>query len=65
MALSGVGEAAAVSIAQEREKEPFLSQEDISVRCGKASTAVVQSLKEVGALNGLPESNQLDLFGAF
>ncbi len=64
MALGGVGEAAALSIAEEREKEPFLSQEDISVRCGKASSAVVQSLKDIGALGDLPESNQLDLFAA-
>ena len=63
-ALNGVGEAAAQSIAEEREKEPFMSQEDISIRCGKASSAVLQSLRDIGALNGLPESNQLDLFAS-
>ena len=62
MALTGVGEAAAQSIADERVKEPFMSQEDISLRCGKASSAVLQSLREIGALDALPESNQLDLF---
>ena len=46
------------------QKEPFMSQEDISLRCGKASTAVVQSLRDIGALGDLPESNQLDLFAA-
>ena len=64
MALSGVGEAAAQSIAEEREKEPFMSQEDISIRCGKASSAVLQSLRDIGALGDLPESNQLDLFAS-
>ena len=64
MALAGVGEAAAQSIAEEREKEPFMSQEDISIRCGKASSAVLQSLRDIGALGDLPESNQLDLFAA-
>ena len=64
MALNGVGEAAAQSIADERDKEPFMSQEDISIRCGKASSAVIQSLRDIGALNGLPESNQLDLFAS-
>jgi len=64
MALNGVGEAAAQSIADEREKEPFMSQEDISIRCGKASSAVLQSLRDIGALDGLPESNQLDLFAS-
>lgn len=64
MALGGVGEAAAQSIAEEREKEPFMSQEDISIRCGKASSAVLQSLRDIGALGDLPESNQMDLFAA-
>lgn len=64
MALNGVGEAAAQSIADERQREPFMSQEDISIRCGKASSAVLQSLREIGALGSLPESNQLDLFAA-
>ena len=64
MALNGGGEAAAQSIADERDKEPFMSQEDISIRCGKASSAVIQSLRDIGALGDLPESNQLDLFAA-
>ena len=64
MALNGVGEAAALSIAEEREKEPFMSQEDISIRCGKASSAVIQSLRDIGALGDMPESNQLDLFAS-
>ena len=41
-----------------------MSQEDIAIRCGKASSAVLQSLREIGALGSLPESNQLDLFAA-
>ena len=41
-----------------------MSQEDISIRCGKASSAVLQSLRDIGALGDLPESNQLDLFAA-
>ena len=59
-----LGEAAALSIAEEREKEPFMSQEDISIRCGKASSAVIQSLRDIGALGDMPESNQLDLFAS-
>ncbi len=64
MALAGVGEMAALSIVEERKKEPFMSQEDITLRCGKASTAVIQALREVGAFGDMPESNQLDLFAA-
>ena len=41
-----------------------MSQEDISIRCGKASSAVLQSLRDIGALGDLPESNQLDLFAS-
>ena len=37
---------------------------DISIRCSKASSAVIQSLRDIGALGDLPESNQLDLFAS-
>ena len=62
--LSPGGRVLTQSIAEEREKEPFMSQEDISIRCGKASSAVLQSLRDIGALGDLPESNQLDLFAS-
>lgn len=63
--LPGLGETAAASIVRERENGPFMSAEDIVIRCDKVSTAVIESLRKAGALDMLPETNQLDLFSAF
>ena len=60
--LPGVGEAAAQSIVDERKSGPFMSMEDLILRCDKVSRAVAESLQRAGALGGLPKSNQLDLF---
>ncbi len=62
--LPGVGEAAAQSIVDEREKGAFMSMEDMILRCDKCSRAVAETLERVGALGSLPKSNQLDLFDA-
>ncbi len=62
--LPGVGEAAAQSIVEEREKGGFMSMEDMILRCDKCSRAVAETLQRVGALGALPKSNQLDLFEA-
>ena len=62
-ALGGVGESAAKAIAAVRDKErPFISQEDLRLRAG-ISKSVIERLSEVGALQDLPETNQIDLFG--
>lgn len=61
-AIPGLGEAAAQSIVEEREKGAFMSAEDITLRCDKVSKAIAEKLGEAGALRELPKSNQLDLF---
>ncbi|MDP4109134.1 MAG: hypothetical protein Q8878_03790 [Bacillota bacterium] len=60
--LQGVGEQAAKGIVSEREKEQFLSVEELSLRCSKASKSVIEVLKKSGALDSLPESTQVSLF---
>ncbi len=60
-AVAGVGANAADAIAQAGAKGPYLSIEDFRARSG-ANSAVVQSLRELGVLDGLPETNQLTLF---
>lgn len=60
-ALSGVGEAAAQSIVEEREKEPFLSVDDLRERA-KLNKSVIEVLRSNGALGGLSESDQLSMF---
>ncbi len=62
--LPGVGEAAAQSIVEAREKGPFMSMEDIISRCDKVSKAVTETLEAAGALSGIPKTNQLSLFDA-
>ena len=59
--LEGMGETAARNIVQEREKGIFISVEDI-VNRAKISKSVIESLKNHGCLDDIPESNQLSLF---
>lgn len=60
-AIPGVGENAALSIAAEREKGDFLSVEDLTSRA-KLNKVATEALRSCGALEGLSETNQLDLF---
>ena len=63
-ALDGVGQSAALAIAQGRDAapdQPFLSQEDIRMRCG-VGQSVLDKLADYGALGDLPVSNQMSLF---
>lgn len=58
--LPGFGIAAAQNLVAARE-EPFLSVEDLKARA-KLSTAVIDMLRDTGALSGLSDSNQVDFF---
>ncbi|MBQ8898303.1 MAG: PolC-type DNA polymerase III [Clostridia bacterium] len=58
----GLGGIAANELAEEREKGPFASIEDLSDRCSKLSDTIVKDLRKLGALDGLPESRQTTLF---
>ena len=60
-AIPGVGDAAAQLIAAAREEGPFLSVDDLRQRA-RITRAVVEALKAHGALEGLPERDQLTLF---
>ena len=64
VALSGVGENAAKALykAQNDGEGEFLAVDDIQRR-SSASSAVITALREVGALKGIPESMQMNLFG--
>ena len=59
--LSGVGEAAANSLADAKEKGPYISVDDLQAR-SKVSKSVIETLGEAGALAGLPQSSQMTLF---
>ena len=59
--LPGVGEAAAISLAEAGKQGEYLSIEDMQVKT-KVTKAVIETLREVGVLVGMPESSQMSLF---
>ncbi|MPM57618.1 DNA polymerase III PolC-type [bioreactor metagenome] len=60
-ALSGVGTVAAENIVAARSDGPFLSNEDFQRRA-KVSSAVIATLRDAGAIEALPETDQLSMF---
>ena len=60
-AIEGLGDTVAKNIVSEREKGKFISIEDVQKR-GKVSQTLIDKMKEMGILEGLPDSNQLTLF---
>ncbi len=61
LSLSGVGEAAANSLADAKNRGKYLSVEDLQAR-SKVSKSVIETLAGAGVLTGLPESSQMTLF---
>ena len=60
-AIDGLGDTVAKKIVEEREKGKFLSVEDVQKRA-KVSQTLIDKMKAMGILDGLPDSNQLSLF---
>ena len=60
-AIEGLGDTVAKNIVREREKQSFISIEDVQKR-GKVSQTLIDKMKEMGVLKDLPDSNQLSLF---
>jgi DNA polymerase-3 subunit alpha (Gram-positive type) len=60
-ALAGLGANAASGIKEAFAESPFLSVEDLRLRA-KLNKTAIEALGSVGALEGLPESNQISLF---
>jgi len=61
IALAGLGAAAAENMIRGRAGEPFKSREEFQIRthCNRAALDV---LAQAGALEGLPDSDQMDMF---
>lgn len=60
--LNGVGETAAAGIVEARKAGKFTSIDDLRTRSGINKTSIA-ALKEHGCLDGMDETNQLNLFG--
>ncbi|MBR7131947.1 MAG: PolC-type DNA polymerase III [Clostridia bacterium] len=60
-ALSGVGEKAAYSIYEAAQKGNFVSREDFQLEAGVSKT-IIQNLSDLGAMNDLPDTNQISMF---
>ena len=60
--ISGLGPIAAESIYNAAKEEEFMSIDEIRMRA-KVGDSVIQLLRNFGCLDGMPESNQISLFG--
>ena len=61
MALNGMGETAAKSLAEAYMEKPFDTVEEISKRA-KINKSTIDALRARGILKGLPETDQLSFF---
>ncbi|MDD3318250.1 MAG: hypothetical protein PHY07_12390, partial [Methanosarcina sp.] len=61
ISIQGLGKKAALNIVKMRKKKAFTSQEDLRIKC-KLSKTVIEMLEKHGALEGLPEHDQMSLF---
>ena len=60
-AIDGLGDVVANKIVEERAKQEFFSIEDLQTR-GKVSLTLIDKMRVLGILNGMPETSQLSLF---
>ncbi len=61
-AINGFGESAVTGILESRDpKRPYISVEDLRTRA-RVGVSIVEMLRGQGALEGLPETSQVDLF---
>ncbi len=62
VAISGLGESAALDLMEGRQGKQFLSIEEVAAACPKVSKTHIQMLKEAGAFGDLPDASQISLF---
>jgi DNA polymerase-3 subunit alpha (Gram-positive type) len=59
--IPGLGESAAISLAESGKTNTYLSIEDLQIKT-KVSKSIIESLRNLGVLEGIPESSQMSLF---
>ena len=62
VAVAGLGETAALDIAEGRRGKSFISVEEFARACPKVSQTHVENLRQAGAFGDLPATSQLSLF---
>ena len=62
VAISGLGESAAIDLVRGREGQHFLSVEEVAAACPKVSKTHIQMLRDAGAFGDLPDTSQVSLF---
>ena len=62
VSVAGLGETAALSLAEARKGRTFISIEEVSAACPKVSKTHMQMLKEAGAFGDLPDTSQVSFF---
>ena len=60
--VAGLGETVGWDIMEKRKGRTFISIEEFSLACTKASNTHLQQLKEAGAFGDLPDSSQFSFF---
>ena len=63
VAVSGLGESAALATVQQRKGKHFVSVEEFSMCCNKLSKSHIETLRSLGAFAGMPDTSQISLFG--
>ncbi|MDD3165235.1 MAG: PolC-type DNA polymerase III, partial [Oscillospiraceae bacterium] len=62
VSVSGLGETAALDLAEGRKGKHFISIDEVSLACPKVSKTHIENLKIAGAFGDLPDSSQVSLF---